>query len=333
MKNSKAFIAVLTVIVLIFSFAACSQQKEDAKKVTQAVTNENGEVVTDENGELVTEEIEAQIVTDSNGNAVTEVVTGNDGKALTTVVNNSYVNVTQNVTQVSGGTAKQTSKTSTKASSETKSGKNNTTTKKKQDNGTTKKPTELPKAPATISSLNAGEIKETSVKLSWGKVECTGYQIACSTDGGKSWTYLEKEYKKTEYTVKDLISNTDYVFRVRAYNKNSAGTKTSDWKTVKAKTKENKTARNIRILVTLPSDGNVEDTLTIEIDGKVVHTDKINCNGSVYKYTTDKKYKGEVEINVSLKNHKSSAILKTDKEECELDVSSIGIFTIEGEDD
>ena len=325
MKKSKVIIAVITCIVLIFSFAACAQEKAKKESVTQAVTNESGEVVTKENGEVVTEEVEAQLVTDENGKAITEVVTGTNGKPLTTVVDNKYVNVTQNVTVSQNGNPSANS-TSNNTSSNTTKSKNNSST-------TTKKGKSAPKAPADVSSLTASDITKSSLKLSWKKVGCSGYQIAISDDGGKTWNYLEKEYNKTSYTAKDLISNTEYIFRVRAYNKNSAGTTASKWKTVKAKTKENTTARKIKITINLPADSNSEDTLIVKIDGKEVKNVKVNLDGGKYTFTTENKYKGEVEISASLKKHGATAI-KTDKGECELEIPLAEIpVLIDDEDD
>ena len=309
-KHSKALIAVLCAIVLIFSLAACAQQKGKTEKVTQVVTNENGEAVTGENGELITEEVEAQIITDANGKAVTEVVTGQNGQPLTTVVNNSYVNVTQVVTsQKSQTTAGNKTATTKKSEKTTKKKSKTTTTQSASDNA--------PKAPENISSLSVSDISETSLKLNWSKVSCTGYQIAISEDGGVSWAYLEKDYTKTTYTVKDLISNTDYIFRVRAFNKNNDGTSASEWKSTNAKTKENKDKRKITISIELPVDGDADDVLTVTIDGKEIKKEKVKLDGSTVSFTTEEKYKGEVEINASLADHGADTI-KTDKAECKL---------------
>ena len=311
MKHSKALIAVLCAIVLIFSLAACAQQKGKTEKVTQVVTNENGEAVTGENGELITEEVEAQIITDANGKAVTEVVTGQNGQPLTTVVNNSYVNVTQVVTSQNSQTTtgESTSKNQSQTTTKKKSKSKEKTTKGASDNA--------PKAPENISSLSVSDISETSLKLNWSKVSCTGYQIAISEDGGVSWAYLEKDYTKTTYTVKDLISNTDYIFRVRAFNKNNDGTSTSEWKSTNAKTKENKDKRKITISIELPVDGDADDVLTVTIDGKEIKKEKVKLDGSTVSFTTEEKYKGEVEINASLADHGADTI-KTDKAECKL---------------
>lgn len=305
MKNSKIIIAVLCAVVLIFSFAACAQQKQKTENVTQIVTDENGQAVTGENGEAITEEVQAQIVTDANGKAVTEIVTGENGKPLTTVVNNKYVNVTQNVTVNNKSTQNKTTKKNS-------SSKTTTTTKKKAQSA--------PKAPKSISKLSVSDKTKSSVKLSWSKVDCSGYQISISADKGATWSYLEKDYSKTSYTVKDLASDTEYSFRVRAFNKNSAGSTASKWKTAKAKTKENNESRKIKISILLPSDSDSEDVLTVTVEGKEVKKVKVKLDGSTYSFTTEDKFKGKVEISASLKDH-GTATIKTDKQECTIEAN------------
>jgi hypothetical protein len=314
LKNSKALIAVLCAIVLIFSLAACAQQKAKTEKVTQVVTNESGEAVTGENGELITEEVEAQIITDANGKAVTEIVTGQNGQPLTTVVNNSYVNVTQVVTSSKKGSTSVNKTLTTKKTTTKKSKSAKKTTQISTEKSTTDKAQDKPE---NISSLTVSDIKEDSLKLNWSNVSCTGYQIAISGDAGQSWEYLEKEYTKNTYTVKNLISNTDYAFRVRAYNKDGSGTAASEWKQVNAKTKANTDKRKIKIIIELPIDGDAEDVLTVTIDGKEIKKGKVKLDGSKYSFTTEEKYKGEVEINASLADHGSDTV-KTDKDECVL---------------
>ena len=309
MKNSKGIIAILCAIVLIVSLAACAQQKGKTENVTEAVTDENGEVVTDKNGEVVTQELEAQmVVTDADGKTVTEVVTDKSGKPLTTVINNKYVNVTQAVT-VGNGTQSTTAQKSTNAKKTKK--------KKTTSSASTTKNPNAPKAPANISSLKVSDETKSSLKLSWSKVDCTAYQISFSADGGETWEYLEKEYNKTSYNVKDLISDTVYLFRVRAYNKNDAGTTPSAWKTVKAKTKVNNEPRKIKISIELPIDGDIEDELVIMVGGKEVKKEIVELKGDIYTFTTKEEYKGEVEIYAALKDHGSDSV-KTDKAECRL---------------
>ena len=320
MKNSKAIIAVLCAVVLIFSLAACAQQKTKTESITQAVTNENGEIVTDENGAAVTEELQAQIVTDAQGKAITEVVTGKDGKPLTTVKDNKYVNVTQVVTAKSGNASGSKTSESTSAKASTTKASKDKTTKAETTSSTTKKGESKVKAPAAITSLKASDITQTSFKLSWNKVDCTGYRIMFSPDGGARWSYLERDYKnKTSYTAKGLISDTNYIVKVVAYNSKSGKTAEGKGKQIAVKTKANTKSRKIKINIVLPADSNMEDTLIISIDGKEIKKDKVKLDGSTYTFTTEDKYKGEVEIKAELKEH-GAEILLTDKEECIIEV-------------
>ena len=320
MKNSKAIIAVLCAVVLIFSLAACAQQKAKTESVTQAVTNENGEIVTDKNGAAVTEELQAQIVTDAEGKAITEVVTGTDGKPLTTVKDNKYVNVTQVVTAKNSNapSGNATGSTTVKTST-TKASKDKKTTKSEKASSTTKKSTSKVKAPEAITKLKASDVTQTSFKLSWNKVDCTGYRIMFSTDGGARWSYFERKYSKTSYTANGLISDTNYIVKVVAYNSKSGKTAEGKGKQVAVKTKANTKSRKIKIHIVLPIDSNMEDTLTIFIDGKEIKKEKVRLDGSAYTFTTDEKYKGEVEIRAELKEH-GAEILLTDKEECTIEV-------------
>jgi hypothetical protein len=325
MKKSKSIIAVLIVLVIVCAFAACSSKSDTQAidEVTQAVTDSNGELVTDESGEVVTETVQGEIVTDSAGKAVTEVVTVSGGTAVT----NSLGNV---VTQVVTASSQNTTTTS-------KSSKTKTTQKQTDENSdstsTTKAPVKKPSKPSNVSSLKASSVKTDSVKLSWSKVDCTGYQIAVSTDGGFNWSYLEKAYNSgTTYTVKNLTSMTEYSFRVRAYNSNSAGVSASDWKTVKVTTAEDDTSKYITLSFILPYDNNKEDKLTITINGEVVHTENVKCDGSTYTYKTEKKYKGAIDVVATLKNSKISRSLHTDKD-AQIDLTQEGIDVIEAEDD
>jgi hypothetical protein len=214
LKNSKAIIAVLCALVLIFALAACAQQKAKTESVTQVVTNENGEVVTGSNGEALTEELEAQIVTDKDGKAVTEIVTGTDGKPLTTVKDNKYVNVTQVVTQSKGGkTTASTAKSGTsKATSTTKKGGSKTTT-------TTTKPT-------TANPNVARKIKITVLLPTDAGVKDT---LTITVNG--------KEVKKTEVVLDSLAEYTfttsdkykgEVVITASLKNHGSATVKTKD---------------------------------------------------------------------------------------------------------
>ena len=195
MKNSKALIAALCAIVLIFSFAACTQQKAKTENVTQVVTNENGEAVTGENGEAITEEVEAQIVTDADGKAVTEVVTGSNGTPLTTVQNNKYVNVTQAVTVPYSGSGNKSAASKTengkKSSGSNTTKKSQKTTKKGKKTTTTTTTTTKPTQPITrkikikltlpsnnnkdtvIVTVNGDKVYEKNVMLDGSTFEIT----------------------------------------------------------------------------------------------------------------------------------------------------------------
>jgi hypothetical protein len=233
LKNSKVLIAFICIMVLVFSFAACAQQKGKTENVTQVVTDENGEIVTGANGEALTEELEAQIVTDANGQAVTEVVTDKNGKPLTTVKDNKYVNVTQVVTQSKGG--KQTTSTTAKSGSKTTS-----TTKSGKNKGKTTTTTTTTQKPAS--------------------------------------------------------------------------------------------ERKLTITVKLPTDSDVEDELTILVNGKEVKKDTVRMNGTSYTFTTKDKYKGVVDVTASLKAHGSSSA-KTNEAGVTLEISYNGIPVLADDED
>ncbi len=61
----KRFIALLTVFAMLFAFAACKDNSKDTDKLTEIVTNENGESVTNEAGEVLTETVTAENKTDT----------------------------------------------------------------------------------------------------------------------------------------------------------------------------------------------------------------------------------------------------------------------------
>lgn len=322
MKNSKSIIAVIIAVVLISSLIACTQ-KAPTETVTQAVTNENGEFVTDENGELVTEEIEAQVVTDKNGNPVTEVVTDGEGKPVTTVQDGEYVNVTQVVTEASGNnTTGSGSKTTTKKGATTKKSEKKTT-----KNNTVKKPD----APSKVSKLSVSDIKENSVKLSWSKVKCSGYQVQYSVDG-VNFVDLNKNTTSTSLTVGGLESYTKYTFRVRAFNKNSAGKSTGKWTQTTATTKASESKRYITFNILLPMNSKKEDTLIIKV-GDDKYEEKVNLDGTTFTFKTPKKYKGVVKYSITYKSTGNGASGKTDKDICEVDLTATGIYIIDGDDD
>ena len=331
MKNYKAIISVLVAIVLVCSLIACSQkpqQPDESKGVTQAVTDDSGEIVTDENGNLVTEKIEAEVVTDENGKAVTEVVTDAKGKPVTTEENGEYVNVTQNVTRPAATAASTTAKQQT-----TKKGEKATTKKsdKKKKKETTTNKIKKPDAPSAPSKISFSGVEENKVKISWSAVKCSGYQVQYKYDK-EEFTDLAKSTSSTSMTVDGLVSYTEYTFRVRAFNKNEAGKSVSKWVTKTVTTKAANDKRNITIQFTLPTDANKEDTLIIQIEDDKEEM-QVHLDGSKVTFTSEKKYKGLVTITAKLKNAKSSVKFKTDKEYYEVEIPNTGIYVFEGDDD
>ncbi len=320
----KSFVVILAAVMLLSTLIACTQ-KPQTETVTQAVTGKNGEIVTDENGELVTEEVEVQVVTDANGQPVTEIVTDGEGKAVTRVENGEYVKVTQAVTEGSGGSD------GGKKSSTAKTEKTTKKSNKKSKKSTTKAPVKKPASPSKPSKLSASSVKEESLVLSWSGVKCSGYQVQYSDDG-VNFSYLSKNTSSTKMTVDGLVSYTKYTFRVRAFNKNSAGTSVSKWVKTTATTKAANDKRYITFKVNLPTKANEEDTLIITVDGDE-YRKKVNLDGSTVTIKTDKKYKGLVKFKATLKNTGSAYSGKTDKDICEFDLSGNGIYVFDGDDD
>ncbi|MBR0412625.1 MAG: fibronectin type III domain-containing protein [Eubacterium sp.] len=375
MKKYKSIIAVLLAVVLLCTLIAC-KQKPKTETVTRAVTNANGEVVTDKNGDPVTEEIEAVVVTDANGQPVTEIITGSDGKAVTKVVNGEYVNVTQAVTEsVNVGNNSNGNKNSggnnANNNSNSKSGSGNTTTtvpgkKDNNKNNTTKKGEttkkgattkkggntkagttiiKKPTAPSVPKKAWTDKVKKDSLVLYWSPVKCNGYEVQYS-DNGETFKSLKKSTTATELEVKGLVSNTKYTFRIRAYNKNKGGRSVSKWVKTTATTLPNNDKRYITFHITLPVKANEEDTLILSVkeenSGDVdVYSQKVKLDGSTIKINTEKwdkekyqrRYKGKVIISAKLKKTGSSFKGDTDKEVYSFSLSGDTIHIIDGEDD
>lgn len=303
--NKKISIALVVLIVLSMVFVACSKNaKDDEATVTQVVTDENGEAVTDENGEVVTELVTGSVVTDAEGSTVTEVVTNAQGEKVTDARGSE-------ITQVVTNAPKDDTKKDTTVSTLPK-----------------------PNKPGNVSKLKASSVTQTGLKLTWSGVKCDGYQIAYSSDNGYNWTYLEKNYSKTSYTVSKLTSYTKYQFRVRAFNENKAGVSASSWETITVTTKANEEiSRKIKISVILPNNGGIEETVTVYVNGEKDGTITAKLDGSTISYTTVKKYKGVANVKASLKSMGYARAVNTDKESCEIDFSSEGIKILDGEDD
>lgn len=87
----KKVISVSMVIAMIFILSACSSAEYTETPVTEIVTDENGETVTDAQGNAVTE-----VVTDENGNTKTEtkknITASDNGKNTTASKNDSQNN-------------------------------------------------------------------------------------------------------------------------------------------------------------------------------------------------------------------------------------------------
>lgn len=81
----------------------------------------------------------------------------------------------------------------------------------------------------------------TSVKLTWKKVSCTGYQVQKYDTAKKKWVTVKtvKKAKTVSCKVTGLKKNTAYKFRIRAYKKTGSLKSYSAWsKAVKVKTKK-----------------------------------------------------------------------------------------------
>jgi cell wall-associated NlpC family hydrolase len=98
-------------------------------------------------------------------------------------------------------------------------------------------------------------------------------------------------------------------------------------------TKETTTEkRKLTINVQLPIDYQQDDTILFYIkndddEWEEIDSVDVTCDGSTYKYVTDKQYKGDIEVKAKLKNHKNSTVGKitADKKSITLNLSSIGI--------
>lgn len=283
--------------------AACQKDAPKPENSTQDAGGVVTEIVTDTNGEPVT---------DAQGTPVTEIVSA----AATTQ------GAPDNKAETTGATAATTAGKK-KGKTDEKTTAAATTTKKSE-------PVKAPKVPQAVINLKADNINEDSITLKWDAVSCDGYQVAYSADNQITWSYLDKACTATQFTVKELQSYTEYAFRVRAYNKNEAGTKTSAWSVVTAKTKSAKSERTIEITVLLPAYGNREDKLIVSVNDKVTKEAKVHLNKSQYKFKTDKKYKDLVSITAEIEGIAVSRTVETDKDAVTIDISTIGIQELDG---
>jgi titin len=90
--------------------------------------------------------------------------------------------------------------------------------------------TTLPTVPTAPTSLAVSSITATSLTLSWqiptsnGGVPITNYQIEFSSDGGTSWTVIDRvPSNDLAFNVSSLRPNQDYQFRVSAVNGGGTG--------------------------------------------------------------------------------------------------------------
>ncbi len=79
--------------------------------------------------------------------------------------------------------------------------------------------------PATPKMTTASKTK-TAVRINWKAVSCDGYRIYMYDSSTKKYKYIKTvSSSKTTYRISGLKSGTAYKFKVRAYVKNSSGTK------------------------------------------------------------------------------------------------------------
>ncbi len=312
MKQLKIVISVILAAVLVLAvFTACKGNKggKGGETVTVAVTDENGEAVTDENGEVVTEVVNAEDTTAaSEGEAVVIEGDGNDNKS-------------------GDNSGNSTTKKTTKSSKDNKKKDDKETTKKN------KKTVKKPAKPAKPANFKATGVTKDSLSLSWDAVKCDAYELEYK-ESGKDWKSLQKSMTSTKANLKEYLkAYTLYYFRVRAFNENSAGKSASDWVEIKVKTKaDEKYKRFISVKVKLPFDSKKKDKVRIYIkkQGKdekfvLVNEKDIICDGSNYKYKTDKKYEGVITVKAVLVDHKKQEKVETNGDSCEIDLSTIGI--------
>ncbi len=322
MKSIKIIIAVFLVLsVTAACFSACKKNTEEAI-VTLAVTDENGEAVTDGNGDAVTEiagaggeEISVSLDAEdaSKAEAASQAAASKDG----TKDNSGNTDSAETTKSDGKKSDKKSDKTTTAAA-------------------TTAAPIEKPAAPDAPTDFKAAEVTESTIKLTWSKVKCTGYILYRFEDNGK--VILDSDNtKKTSYTFKKLPSDTKFYFVIVAYNKNEAGSAISSQVQTTAKTKEDTSKKARTIVVKLPTNLGETDTLTVTVkdkDGKkdTIDLGVVELNGVDKIFTTDKKYAGNITVTAALKDNDVSNSVVSDKDTIELDVSGIGVDIIEGGD-
>ncbi len=77
-----------------------------------------------------------------------------------------------------------------------------------------------PAAPSAVTGLKVTAVSDSTVSLSWNKVNsATGYKIYLYDEAGKTYTY-KWATADTKAEIKGLDPNSEYSFSVKAYNKN-----------------------------------------------------------------------------------------------------------------
>lgn len=229
-------------------------------------------------GEIITQAVtnaDGEVVTNANGEVVTEVieaevVTDAEGEKVTEAVTNK---TGEKVTNSSGEKVTQQVTKQTTAFSQ----------------------------PMAVKNLEV-DTKVTSATLTWTKVKnCDGYYVEYSLANEENWSKgISVTDTKTEIT--GLKSNTEYKFRVRAYNgvvTVANGHVFGDAAMKKASTKIDETQKTITVQVLLPENMK-SDILEIYIDDKLVSRQEVTYNDSPVPFKTSDQYKGVVKVSAKL---------------------------------
>lgn len=84
--------------------------------------------------------------------------------------------------------------------------------------------------PAKVTGVKVNSVNDSSATVSFAKTTgATGYQLQYSTNGS-SWTTVSSS--SATIVARNLLSNTNYSFRVRAYNKNGSTTQYGEYSAV-----------------------------------------------------------------------------------------------------
>ena len=314
-KDKKKLIIVIIVVIAIVAggiVAALLVSNHQKNNPGSLDVGAGYVVVTDENGEPVTDEngnvVTVAVSTDEQGNAV---VTTPDGKTV------------------------QASTVAEKTNSDSGNGGGDS------GNQTVKKPD----APDAVGGVKVTDAKEDSLKLSWDKVKCDGYQVSYSDDN-IHWTNYPTEltslYTKTSMEFTGLKPYTRYYFSVRAYNINEAGASASAWSaTIYGDTLEVKKEREISVTVKLPYDSGMKDTLEVWVreegadkyNPTAAYTGEVLLDGKEVTVPLEGKYKGVVTVWVGLKGEGVSAQQKVGGYDATFDLTAIGIDTVSTDDE